>query len=347
MTLPNLSEYKYRKESIENNKYYNETYIVQCIKTDSYLREIFSKISSKDLYNILIPFRIALTTYKLEQQIQIHQLFWKSFEKITHKDIASAQRDLSIFKKIALKIIFSSWQEILIYSENSNNKNHLVTQEGYFDNVNKFLFSTESSEIITILRFLKIDDIKTAFDFWKQKEGAFKKYVPHHKQKQLERTIRFALSCKRTSKEFILGKKDSEFDNCEILLYKFNDLNPKKLISYVQASINLCFFEKGFYDYSFNSKDINQFDLGACLSANKISMHELKRSDSSFGKGRYTPFGIVGDEIGFQQIEKKEKALIENYKYVHYLKDLEILIFLSSDGRDLKLNQKISHKYQK
>ena len=347
MTLLNLSDYKYRKESIKNNKYYNESNIVQRIKTDSYLREIFSKISSKDLFNVLIPLRIGLTTYKLEQQIQILKLFWKSFEKITQKDIASAQKELSIFKKIALKIIFSSWQEILIYSENSNNKDHHVTQEGYFDNVNKFLFSTESSEIITILRFLKIDDIRTAFDFWKQKEGAFKNYVPHHKQKQLERTIKFALSCKRTSKEFILGKKNSEFDNCEILLYKFNDLNPKKLISYVQASINLCFFEKGFYDYSFNSKDIHQFDLGACLSANKISMHELKRSDSSFGKGRYTPFGIVGDEIGFQQKEKKEKALIENYKYVHYLKDLEILIFISSDERDLKLNQKISHKYQK
>ena len=347
MTLLNLSDYKYRKESIKNNKYYNESNIVQRIKADSYLREIFSKISSKDLFNILIPLRIGLTTYKLDQQIQILKLFWKSFEKITQKDIASAQKELSIFKKIALKIIFSSWQEILIYSENSNNKDHHVTQEGYFDNVNKFLFSTESSEIITILRFLKIDDIRTAFDFWKQKEGAFKNYVPHHKQKQLERTIKFALSCKRTSKEFILGKKNSEFDNCEILLYKFNDLNPKKLISYVQASINLCFFEKGFYDYSFNSKDIHQFDLGACLSANKISMHELKRSDSSFGKGRYTPFGIVGDEIGFQQKEKKEKALIENYKYVHYLKDLEILIFLSSDERDLKLNKKISHKYQK
>jgi len=345
MTLLNLS--KYREESIKHKEYCDESYIIQGIKSDSYLQEIFSKISSKDLFNILIPFRIALTTYKIEQQIHILKLFWKSFEKITQKDIASAQKDLSVFKKIALKIIFSSWQEILIYSENSNNKDHLVTQEGYFDNVNKFLFSTESLEIITILRFLKIDDIKTAFDFWKQKEGAFKNYVPHHKQKQLERTIRFALSCKRTNKEFILGKKNSDFDNCEILLYKFNDLNPKKLISYVQASINLCFFEKGFYDYSFNSEDIDQFDLGACLSANKISMHELKRSDSSFGKGRYTPFGIVGDEIGFQQIEKEEKAFIKNYKYVHYLKDLEILIFLSSDGRDLKLNLKIPQQYKK
>lgn len=340
MSLINLNEY--RKESIKIQRC-NASDIIQVINSDSYLSEIFSKISSKDLFNILIPFRIALITYSLEEQIRILKLFWKSFEKITdRRDIASAQKDLSIFKKIALKIIFSSWQEILIYSENSNNKNYHVTQEGYFDNANKFLFSNESSEIITILRFLEIDEeidgIKTALDFWKQKKGGFKNYVPHHKQKQLKRTIRFALSCKQTRKEFILESKNQKFDDFEILHFEFNDINPKKLISYVQAPINVCFFEKGFYDYSVDSKDINKFDLRACLSANRIS--------SSFGKERYTPFGIVGDKIGFQRIKKIEKALIDNYKYVHHLKDLEILIFLSKNPKDFEINAEISHKYK-
>ena len=91
--------------------------------------------------------------------------------------------------------------------------------------------------------------------------------------------------------------------------------------------------------YDSREKANNKFNLGACLSANRTS--------KNFGKSRYTPFGIVEDKIGFIQIKKIEKAERDNYKYLHYLKDLEILIFLSTDGRELKLNKKIPHKYKK
>ena len=98
--------------------------------------------------------------------------------------------------------------------------------------------------------------------------------------------------------------------------------------------LDVCFFEKGQYrQYEHpQEKANNKFNLGACLSANRTS--------NNFGKSRYTPFGIVEDKIGFIQIKKIEKAERDNYKYLHYLKDLEI--FFKEEGviasnRDLYL----------
>tara|TARA_B100000900_G_C20563896_1_gene710158 strand:- start:732 stop:1739 length:1008 start_codon:yes stop_codon:yes gene_type:complete len=335
MTIINLNEQ--RKGSF-NQKRSSTSQLIKDIRVDDYLSKIFSKISSDDLFNILIPYRTALITYSDKEQLFILKSFWKSFEKITSKNIELVLKKYSILKVMALKLIFSSWQEILIFSESANNQNYRVTEPNYFDRVNKFLFSPNENEINTIVKFLEFDyKEKSALDFWERgHKGGFNEYVPHYRQKLLENVIKFSLSCREVNKEFILGRLDSEFKECKLLHYEFNNLNPKKLISNVPVPLQVCFFEKGQYEYSL---DDNKFDLGACLSANRMQ--------HKFGKTRYTPFGVVEDKIGFKQKKKLQKPLIDNYEYVHHLKDLEILIFLSSDGRDLKLNKKIPHKYKK
>ena len=340
MNIINLNER--RNESIRL-KPSNASKLIKDIKDDKYLNIVFSKISSDNLFNILIPFKTALITYSDKEKIIILKSFWESFEKITSQNIESVLTNFSILKVMALKIIFSSWQEILIFSENANNQSYHVKEPDYFDKVNKFLFSTDTSEINTIVKFLEFDYKKNAaLDFWKKgHEGGFNEYVPHYRQKLLESVIKFSLSCREVKKECILGGLDSKFKECKLLHYEFNNLNPKKLISNVPVPLDVCFFEKGQYRQYEHSQEKanNKFNLGACLSANSTS--------NNFGKSRYTPFGIFEDKIGFIRIKKIEKAERDNYKYLHYLKDLEILIFLSNDGRDLKLNKKIPHKYKK
>ena len=91
----------------------------------------------------------------------------------------------------------------------------------------------------------------------------------------------------------------------------------------------MCFFHKGFYEYS---KSKNYFDFNECL---KITW-------SKFIPGkRWTPWGFEDNKIGFIQKDKNKRIEeepipnkqykgnvdITNYKYIHELKDLELLIF--------------------
>ena len=80
MNIINLSEH--RNESIRL-KPSNATKLIKDIKDDKYLNIVFSKISSDNLFNILIPFKTALITYSDKEKIIILKSFWESFEKIT------------------------------------------------------------------------------------------------------------------------------------------------------------------------------------------------------------------------------------------------------------------------
>lgn len=333
----------YQEKRILNNS------IILKIYDDEVLNSVFRLLNKKpkDLYKYVQIVKKSLLILNDDEIFLVIKNFWSSIIKISKLPINDLQTKFSITKKTSLKIIFATWLEILEYSQNHNDKYTILDAE-YFDKAAEFLCSPNENTIHTLASYIQPNDGKLekrypSLEFWrvspKNKNKNKNKYEftrisdfsSSDKVHRLINLIKFGLRCKKVSSKFVLNDivlKIEEKD-FEVYHYEFKDSNARVELNAIERHLLVCFFDKGFYEYS---KSKNYFDFNECL----------RPTWSKFIPGyRWTPWGFEDNKIGFIQKDKnkriEEKPIpnkqykgnvdITNYKYIHELKDLELLIF--------------------
>lgn len=348
----------YHEKRISNNQ------IILKIHDDEILNSVFRSLNNnqKDLYKYVQIVRKSLLTFNDDEIFKVIKNFWVSIIKVSKVPMNDLQKEFSITKKTSLKIIFSTWLEILEYSQTHNNKYSILDEE-YFDKVAEFFCSPNEKTIHTLAAYIQPNkkSIKrySSLDFWKtgpksKKDDNFKRisyFSSSDKVYRINNLIKFGLRCKKIDSEFVLNDLKLPGDrvtNFETYHYEFQDSKPRAELAVIDRNLIACFFFKGFYEYSKSKK---YFDFNECLMV----------TWSKFKPGyRWTPWGFEDDKIGFVQIKKEEKANIpseehvwnvdlKNYRYSHELKDLELIIFSFHRENQKKIsntNLGLPFKYQ-
>ena len=348
----------YHEKRISNNQ------IILKIHDDEILNSVFRSLNNnqKDLYKYVQIVRKSLLTFNDDEIFKVIKNFWVSIIKVSKVSMNDLQKEFSITKKTSLKIIFSTWLEILEYSQTHNNKYSILDEE-YFDKVAEFFCSPNEKTIHTLAAYIQPNkkSIKrySSLDFWKtgpksKKDDNFKRisyFSSSDKVYRINNLIKFGLRCKKIDSEFVLNDLKLPGDrvtNFETYHYEFQDSKPRAELAVIDRNLIACFFFKGFYEYSKSKK---YFDFNECLMV----------TWSKFKPGyRWTPWGFEDDKIGFVQIKKEEKANIpseehvwnvdlKNYRYSHELKDLELIIFSFHRENQKKIsntNLGLPFKYQ-
>lgn len=329
----------YQEKRILNNP------IILKIYDDEILNLVFRllKKKPKDLYKYIQIVKRSLLTLNDDEIFLVIKNFWTSIIKISKLPINDLQTKFSITKKTSLRIIFATWLEIIEYSQNHNDKYNILDAE-YFDKAAEFLCSPDENIIHTLASYIQPNDGKlekrySSLEFWraspknkKKDKNEFKRisdFSSSDKVHRLINLIKFGLRCKKVSSKFVLNDivLKIEEEDFEVYHYEFKDSNARVELNAIERHLLVCFFDKGFYEYS---KSKNYFDFNECL----------RPTWSKFIPGkRWTPWGFEDNKIGFIQIDTKkrpEKKIpnkqykgnidITNYKYIHELKDLELLI---------------------
>lgn len=337
------------------------------IQRDETLNLIFRSLSKNpdDLYKYLQVIKKSLLTLNDDEIFRVIKNFWLSIVKVSKLSLNDLQSEFSITKKTSLKIIFSTWFEILEYSQTHNFRYNILDEE-YFDIAAEFLCSSNGKTIHTLASYIqpnkkKLDKRYSSLEFWKTSPKRRKKsdfitisdFSSSDKQPRLINLIKFGLRCKKADSKFILNELNPSIEeNFEIYHYEFKNANPRVQLNEIKSHRLVCIFYKGFYEYS---KSKNYFDFNECLMV----------TWSKFTPGyRWKPWGFEDNKIGFIQIDKNQELKkdktgkrdkrgnvdITNYKYSYDLKNLELLVFSfhkTSDRQYRSNNIKLPFKYKR
>lgn len=336
-----LNDIIINKNKSVHEKRVEANYLILRISKDEVLQKIFRLSDVNDLYNHIQIVKKSLIVLNDDDIFKVIKSFWQSIINVSGRSEDELCNNFSITKKIPLKIIFSTWSEILEYSENQYPK-HTLFEKEYFHKAANFLCSPNKDDIHTLAAYVqetKYGNNYSSLEFWETKSSS-KKIKPYKemkisdftstdKQRRLINLIKFGLRCKEVDKNFVLNNVNPAInENYEIYHYEFKDINPRIELVSIFKHLVVCFFEKGFYELS---KIEKSFVFNECLMVNWINFAPNRH--------RWTPIGFQDNMVGFipqkgktsgkENKRDKDRGNVDvsTYKYKHELKDLELIIF--------------------
>lgn len=335
-----LNDIIINKNKSVHEKRVEANYLILKISKDEVLQKIFRLSDVNDLYNYIQIVKKNLIVLNDDDIFKVIKSFWQSIINVSGRSEDELCNNFSITKKIPLKIIFSTWSEILEHSENQYPK-HTLFEKEYFHKAANFLCSPNKDDIHTLAAYVQETDQGnnySSLEFWETKspskeiksnnEKKISDFTSTDKQGRLINLIKFGLRCKEVDKSFVLNDvRPAINETYEIYHYEFKDINPRIELISIYKHLVVCFFEKGFYELS---KTNNSFDFNECLMVNWINFRPNRH--------RWTPLGFQDNMVGFKpqkgktsgkenKREDRKNVDVDTYKYKHELKDLELVIF--------------------